>query len=147
MLLKKASKSNFSNDWLEDPNFKEWLGKSSFNNDTRCKIYHKTFKLSNMGRQALVGHANNKKHNDIFERRQSFFKPRETTMQNASQEKTPSNDNAQMVDLTIHDLARRMAEIVSSLKLLCSDFTNNSASNVNQFFAAMFPDIKITKSF
>ena len=45
------------------------------------------------------------------------------------------------------DLARRMAEIVLSLKLLCSGFTNNSASNVNRFFAAMFPDIKITKSF
>ena len=36
--VKKASKSNFSNDWLEDPNFKEWLGKASSNSETRCKF-------------------------------------------------------------------------------------------------------------
>ena len=59
--VKKASKSSFSNDWLEDPNFKEWLGNTSSNNEARCKICHKTFKLSNMGRQALFGHVNSKK--------------------------------------------------------------------------------------
>ena len=51
--VKKASKSDFSNDWLEDPNFKGWLGKASSNNEARCKICHKTFKLSNAGRQAF----------------------------------------------------------------------------------------------
>ena len=68
-----------------------------------------------MGRQTLVGHANSKKHKDILDHRQSFFKLRERTMHNAQQEKTPSNDNVQMVDL-MHDLARRKAEIVWSLK-------------------------------
>ena len=145
--VKKTSKSNFSNDWLEDPNFMEWLGKASSNNEARCEICHKTFKLSNMERQALVGHANSKKHKDILERRQSFFKPRETAMHNAQQEKTPSNDNVQMVDLTMHELARRKAEIVWSLKSVFSGFSNNSASNINQVFAAMFPDSKIAKSF
>ena len=47
-----------------------------------------------------------KKHKAILDHRQSFFKPRETTMNNAQQEKTPSNDYVQMVDLTMHDLAR-----------------------------------------
>ena len=27
---------------------KEWLGKARSNNEARCKIRHKTFKLSNM---------------------------------------------------------------------------------------------------
>ena len=90
--VKKASKSNFSNDWLEDPNFKEWLGKVSSNNEARCKICHKMFKLSNMGRQAVVGNASSKKHKDILDNRQYFFKPREMTMHNAQQENTPSND-------------------------------------------------------
>ena len=97
--VKKVSKNNFSNDWLEEPNSKEWLGKARSNNEARCKICHKTFKLSNMGRQALVGHANSKKHKDMFDCRQSSFKSRETTVQNTQQEKTPSNDNVQMVDL------------------------------------------------
>ena len=112
---------------MEEPNLREWLGKASSNNEARCKICHKTLKLSNMGRQALAGHANSKKHKDILDHRQSFFKPREMTMHNIQQEKTPSNDNVEMVDLTMHDLARRKAEIVWSLKSVCSGFSNNSA--------------------
>ena len=52
-----------------------------------------------------------------------------------------------MADLTMHDLARRKAEIVWSLKSVCSGFRNNSASDINQVFTAMFPDSKIAKSF
>ena len=52
-----------------------------------------------------------------------------------------------MVDLTIHDLARQKAEIAWSLKSVCSGFSNNSTSNINQVFTAMFPDNKIVKSF
>ena len=76
-----------------------------------------------------------------------FFKSRETAMHNAQQEKTSSNDNVQMVDLTMHDFARRKAEILWSLKSVSSGFSNNSASNINHVFAAMFPDSKIAKSF
>ena len=68
-------------------------------------------------------------------------------MHYAQQEKTTSNDNVQMVDLTMHDLARRKAEIVWSLKSVCSGFSNNSASDINQVFTAMFPDSRIAKSF
>ena len=93
---------------MEDLNFKEWLGKASSNNEARCKICHKTFKLSNIGWQALVGHANSQKHKDILDFRQSFLKPRETAMHNAQKEKAPLNDN---VDLTMHDLARWKAEM------------------------------------
>ena len=99
-----------------------------------------------MGRQTLVGHANSKKHKDILDHSQSFFKLRERTMHNAQQEKTPSNDNVQMVDL-MHDLARRKAKIVWSLKSVCSGFSNNSSLNINQVFAAVFPYSKIAKSF
>ena len=59
-----------------DPNFKEWRGRVSSNNEVRCKICHKTFKLSNMGRQVLGGHASSEKRKDILDGRQSFFKPR-----------------------------------------------------------------------
>ena len=72
--VQKERKSKFSSDWFKDHNFKEWLGKASSNNEARCKICHKAFKLSNMGRQALVGHADSKKHKDILDRRQAFFK-------------------------------------------------------------------------
>ena len=102
---KKASKNNFSNDLLEDPNLQEWLDNASSNNEARCKIFHKTLKLSNMGRQIIVAHANSKKRKDILDCRQSYLKPGETTMHNAQQEKIPSNDNVETVDLTMHDLS------------------------------------------
>ena len=47
----------------------------------------------------------------------------------------------------MHDLARRKAEIVWSLKSVCYSFSNNATSNINQVFAAMFPDSKTAKSF
>ena len=64
-------------------------------------------------------------------------------MHNAQQQKTPSSNNVQMVDLTMHDLARRKAGIIWSLKPVCSGFSNNSTSNINQVFAAMFPDSRL----
>ena len=64
-------------------------------------------------------------------------------MHNAQQQKTPSNNNVQMVDLTMHDLARRKAGIIWSLKPVCSGFSNNSTSNISQVFAAMFPDSRL----
>ena len=100
-----------------------------------------------MGRQVLGGHASSEKRKDILDGRQSFFKPRETTMHNAQQEKRPSSDNVQTLDLTMHDLARRKAETVWSLKSVYSGFSNISTSNINQIFSAMFPDRKIAKSF
>ena len=68
-------------------------------------------------------------------------------MHNAQQEKKPLNDNVQMVGLTVLDLARRKVEIFWPLMSVCSGFSNNSASNINQVFATMFPDSKIAKSF
>ena len=79
-----------------------------------------------MGRQALVGDANSKKHKDILDGRQSFVKPRETAMRNAQQESTPLNNNVQMADLTMRDLVRQKTEIVLSLKSVCKINSNIS---------------------
>ena len=48
-------------------------------------------------------------------------------------------------DLTMHDLTRWKAEILWSIKSVCSGFSNNSDSNINQVFAAACPDRKIAK--
>ena len=64
----------FSKDWLEDPDFKNWLVSCTNNTQARCKHCQKTFNLSNMGRQALVRHAKSKKHKLHDSRVQMFFK-------------------------------------------------------------------------
>ena len=108
------------------------------------KFAKKIFKFSNMERQALVCHANIKKHTRIYLTVDNLFsnqEKRQCIMLN--KRRCP----CQMVDLTIHDLARRKEEIAWSLKSVCSGFSNNSTSNINQVFNAMFPDNKIAKSF
>ena len=52
-------------DWLTDADFKNWLTDTDDNSATCCKICHKTFKLSNMGRQALISHASGKSNSSL----------------------------------------------------------------------------------
>ena len=52
----------FSEDWVKVPDFEDWIASaSSSNTEARCQICCKHFKLCNIGRQALVCHANGKK--------------------------------------------------------------------------------------
>ena len=88
-----------------------------------------------MERQALVGHANIKKHTRIYLTIDNLFssqEKRQCIMLN--KRRCP----CQMVDLTIHDLARQKAEIAWSLKSVCSGFSNNSTSNINQVILQCF---------
>ena len=39
----------FSKDWLEDPDFKNWLVSCTNNTQARCKLCQKTFNLSILG--------------------------------------------------------------------------------------------------
>ena len=56
-MSKMKDQTYFSKDWLTDPDFKNWLADTNDNTAARYKVCHKTFKLSNMGRQALISHA------------------------------------------------------------------------------------------
>ena len=60
--MSKQDQRYFSSDWLEDPEFKDWIVKVSDITQARCKTCMKTFSLSNMGRQALVSHASGQLH-------------------------------------------------------------------------------------
>ena len=68
--------TDFSKDWLVDPAFKDWIVNVQETTEARCRICCKTFKLSNMRRQALVSHASGKCHKTDFDRKQMFFKPK-----------------------------------------------------------------------
>ena len=48
----------FSKDSVKDPHFEDWIASVSKNTEARCRIRCKYFKLSNMGKQVLVCHAN-----------------------------------------------------------------------------------------
>ena len=63
----------FSKDWLTDPDFKNWFADTNDNTAARCKVCHKTFKLSNMGRQALTNYASVKVITNILIESNSFL--------------------------------------------------------------------------
>ena len=52
-----ATQTYFSKQWLDDPEFQQWLSPATEKTQDRCKLCNKVFNLSNMGRQALVSHA------------------------------------------------------------------------------------------
>ena len=119
----------FSKDWLTDPDFKNWLADTNDNTAARCKVCHKTFKLSNMGRQALTSHASGKSHKKHVDRKQFFFKPKNSEQSKAcsssSQNNTPTeiekdNEptivNQRSIELMLKDSQKQKAEIVWALK-------------------------------
>ena len=65
-----------SKDWLTDPDFQNWLADTNGNTAACCEVCDKTFKLSNMGMQALISYASGKSHKKHFDRKQLFFKPK-----------------------------------------------------------------------
>ena len=40
----------FCKNWLEDPDFKDWIKETKDRTEARCTMCHKSFELSNMGR-------------------------------------------------------------------------------------------------
>lgn len=57
-----SKKTLFNDTWLSEAQFSSWIAKSKHNNKARCKICGVSFELGNMGRQALLSHAQAKKH-------------------------------------------------------------------------------------
>ena len=54
--------TNFNDSWLLDPVFSLWLGKDKDINKARCILCGGgSFALGNMGKQALISHAKEKK--------------------------------------------------------------------------------------
>ena len=64
-MSKMKDQTYSSKDWLTDPEFKNWLADTNGSTAARCKVCHKTFKLSNMGRQALISHASGKSNSSL----------------------------------------------------------------------------------
>ena len=55
--------TNFRECWLSESGYKDWLQRDSNNkNMAKCKVCDKSFRLSNMGEQALKSHAKGAKH-------------------------------------------------------------------------------------
>lgn len=57
------AKTRFQINWLENPEFKDWIQEDLSNNyKAKCSACHTSFSLSNMGARALRSHANGAEH-------------------------------------------------------------------------------------
>ena len=64
----------FTDDWLQDEAFSNWLVKDKNDNTkTRCSVCHKTIELSSSGRSAFTDHAKGMKHISAVNKVSTFF--------------------------------------------------------------------------
>ena len=154
----------FSDKWLEDAEFKDWIKKVDNNIHFGCKRCKKNdLSLGNMGSETLQKHAKGKKHCKAREEWievQNFFKKQNHA---SSSPQVP----AEVIDVALASSTRqaspvkvqttitegmegcrvRKAEIIWALTMAQKDFSNNSAMDISETFRTMFPDSQIASSF
>ena len=57
----------FSERWFENPSHKLWLERDSDKYKAKCRVYMKTFDMSNIGESALASHKKGKKLINLME--------------------------------------------------------------------------------
>jgi len=158
---KKITKQKvFVDQWLSDPQLKEWLHKDK-NDSTiaRCFVCPAKISLSTAGRSALIEHGKGKKHSEALARRNQFFQKKSEVKSSAA---ASSNSNAEndesSIDLTsggrqmtlknsAGNCEKIKAEIIWTLKCVTSGFSDRSCDGLSDIFSAMFPDSEIAKDF
>ena len=91
-----------------------------------CKVCHRTFKLSNMERQTLTSHASGKSHKKHFDKKQFFFK-----LKNSDQSKVcnSSSQNSTPIEIEIDDEPIVINQ--SSIELMLKDSQEQKAEIVS----------------
>ena len=90
-MSKMEDQTYFLKNYLTDPDFKNWPADTNDNTTAHCKVCHKSFKLSNMRRRALISHASGKSYKKHFDRKQFFFKPKYSQKSRACSSSSQNN--------------------------------------------------------
>ena len=144
--MKKTSQSKifFVDDWLSDPDLKDWVRKDKI--DARCAVCNKTLALTTVGRSALTD-ANGRKHSEIVKKIKNFFTSANKSTDSIALFSSAEEGKQQTLDVHVHNAEVVKAEIISILKSICSGYSNRSCEQLNIALKAMFPDGKITEAF
>ena len=156
--MSKGKTSRFNTDWLSREEYKDWLPpEESDNSKARCKIFKKTFYLSNMGETAVKSHAEGKKHASSVkvswrtESVSDFFMKIEV-QRSAVLRKVGGLDFSRKTEwesslLTKLALRKEQckSEILWAVKSVILHFSYSSICDIVDVFKAMFPDSKIAQ--
>lgn len=160
--MNPARKTYFNDNWLRNLSYKSWIQRGPSSEEGRCKMCKSTFKLGNMGEQALKSHANGKIHKKFVlesEKVISFFKPKTkaAVTDSSPQEGESSGSKTTTVDVTSSGISQDtitrtfqtnevlIAEIRWTLKHVVSGYSDNSCDGTVKLFTTMFPDSKIAQ--
>ena len=102
----KNETPDFLKDWLTNPDFKNWLADTNGNTTALCKVCHKT----------LASHASGKSHERHFDRKQFFFKPK-----NSEQSKACSSNSQNNTPIEIEKDNEPTVVNQPSIKLMLKD--------------------------
>ena len=91
-----TKQKKFVDEWLSDPQFKDWLRKDANDNTiARCFICSAKISLSTAGRSALTDHGKGKKHSDALAKPNNFFtKQKKTGIKSPNSESNSENEKA-----------------------------------------------------
>ena len=144
----------FQEDWLQNPDFKNWVRRDVDRKKAFCIQCHKSTELSNMGTQALKSHTSGKKHKERAKPVTLFFKPSVTNTSNSNAQSNNPKINTNppphthttgqlTLDQSVTSPHKCKAELRWAIKSVMSNFSNSSCSDVNSLFEIMFPDSNI----
>ena len=72
--MKKVTKQKFFvEDWLSDPDLKDWVQKDNNKANAQCSVCNKILALSTAGQSALTDHANGRKHSKAVKKNTKLF--------------------------------------------------------------------------
>ena len=104
MKEKKVTKQKFFvEDWLSDPDLKDWVWKDKNNKaNARCFVCNKTLALSTAGRSALTDHANGRKHSEAVKKIQNFFTSAKKSTDSIASSSSAQEGKQKTLDLHVH---------------------------------------------
>ena len=125
---KKVTKQKFFvEDWLTDPDLKDWVRKDKNNKaNAWCSVCNKTLALLTADWSTLTYHANGRKYSETVRKIQNFFTSAEKSTDSIASSSSAQEGKQQMLDLHVHNGDVVKAEIIWILKSICTGYSNRS---------------------
>ena len=157
-------KCKFSEKWLVDERYKDWLKQTKDPSEVRCELCRKTFKLGTMGMKSLDSHMRSEKHQRYVSTRKSTI-PIQSYCEDSSRPTTTSSTSVVCVTdvqpTATAPVAKTSssafsgfsptptlkAEVIWSLQTASKHHSYTSNDGIHEVFRAMFPDSEMAKTF
>ena len=157
--MSKSKKTLFQPDWLTNSEFRDWVQRDSTDTTKfKCKVCPKSYKLGNMGRQALMKHGKGATHtNNLDDKKETlnksaeFFlpksKPPSASGSGSTSESEPASTTIQSSSVSaasstaspFSQADRIKAETIWCLQVVKAGYSDRSNNGIADTLQAMLP--------